>query len=128
MTNQAHSWLKQTILWQRFILIFIGLAWLSSFFAFLSLFFSSYIGAGSEIIISMLIGAGSFVWIGYVFYQLFQNIQETRAFLETNNNIHWQEAMQYQRNFWKHLCLMMLVGFCLFILLIAFIFILFTNT
>ncbi|MGH1336956.1 MAG: hypothetical protein ACRBFS_12600 [Aureispira sp.] len=128
MKDQTNYWLKQTILWQRVVLVFFGLIWLLSCLGAIAPIFYSYGGSDvGELLFGMLIGGGSFGWTGYIVYQLYKNIESTKGFMGSHQSIHWQEALQYQKNFWKHLCLILLIGVALSVLGGAFLLLLFVG-
>lgn len=129
MEQQTNQWLKQTLFWQRVILVGIGFSWVLSVLAILSELFFIYkrpdIG---ELVFVLLCSIIGLVWTGAVVWRLHKSIQSTKQYWETQRSLYWQEAMQHQYHFWKHLVLMLLLGFTLMLLFIAFILFLFAGT
>lgn len=128
MEQQTNQWLKQTLLWQRIIVIGLGFTWLSSLVGVISQPFFWYdtpdIG---ELIVSLLAAIVFLSWGGLAIWRLYKNIQSTQKYLTTQQSIHWQEAMQQQYHFWKHFVLMALVGILFLLVTIAFLIVLFAG-
>lgn len=125
--NNSYVWLRKTLLAQRFVLAGLGVTWalflLGIGLQFIEIFRSDDFGLGLFI---LLLSSISFGWTGYALFQLYENIKSTKTFLENGKTGHWQKAMLAQRQFWKHLSLMLVVGFVISIVGVSFIFMVFS--
>lgn len=128
MDNQTNQWLKQTLLWQRIVLIGLGLLWLGSVLGVviqpLVWLSPPDIGEFAIALLAYIIALG---WSGVGLWRLHKSIQSTQKYWETKTSIHWQEAMQHQAQFWKHWVLLVLIGVLLILLFFAFLLLLFAS-
>lgn len=109
--------LQQTVIWQGVILVSLALLWLVSLLI-ATVDYLTYHGPKSwgAVLYSLLVGLSFFAWAGYTLLQLYKMIQLTQAYATKRKDIYWEEALQYQRLFWKYLLLLLLASIVVFVL------------
>lgn len=113
--GQLNIWLGKTIFWKQLIVWGLGLLWIGSIVTSLVILLQSIEEVGG---IEVLIIGLAIAWAGYIINTLHLSLEATKAYHKSGVEVLWQEALLYQRQFWRLFCPTFIVLLVLFVLIV----------